>query len=424
MTREDCYTDDWQRTNPDLTIYLPSKPGGPDEYADHLHVEHTAGGDLLAIWTNGMYESSPDVHIKFARSADEGRTWSSAETLAEPMAPGMVAGLAWPVFSKSGRIYVFYNQNLGIGEDGARWQGVIRCKVSDDDGHTWTAGGADLHWRRTRFDHPDPKVEPNCIVWQKPIRDAKGRVIVGLSRWSSRMVYPRPIGGNRFHSDTSCELMRYDNIDEGPDPKDIRITWLPDEPGTIRVSPQIEPDASRGYSLAEEPAIALLPDGRLWMNMRTVTGRIWYTVSNDDGHSWRPPEVLRYRDGGAEVLHPKSPGPIYRTLDDCYLLFYHNHDGHLDGATGPWDMDGRRPLCMAVGEFRPGAHQPLWFSQPKLICDTQKVGIGVSGLFWLAMYASFTERDGKRIFWYIDRKHFVLGRYITDELLADMHAPE
>ena len=39
------------------------------------------------------------------------------------------------------------------------------------------------------------------------------------------------------------------------------------------------------------------------------------------------------------------------------------------------------------------------------------------------MYASFTEREGQRIFWYIDRKHFVLGRYITDELIADMKPP-
>jgi len=423
MTERECYTDDWQRTHPNLVIHLPPAPGGPDEYADHLHVEYTSGGDLLAIWTNGTYESSPDVHIRFSRSGDEGLTWSPPQTLAEPIAPGMVAGLAWPVFSKSGRIYVFYNQNLGIGEDGSRWQGVVRCKVSDDDGRTWAPGGVDIEWRHTRFDHPDPKVPRDCIVWQKPIRDAKGRVIAGLSRWSSRMVYPRPTGGNRCHADTSCELMRYDNIDEGPDPKDIQITWLPDEPGTIRVSPQIEPEASRGYSLAEEPAIALLPDGRLWMNMRTVTGRIWYTVSDDHGHSWRPPEVLRYRDDGVEVLHPKSPEPIYRTSDGRYLLFYHNHEGYIDGATGPWDMDGRRPLWMAVGEFRPAAHQPLWFSQPKLLCDTQKVGVGVTGLFWLAMYASFTEREGKRIFWYIDRKHFVLGRYITNELLAGMKAP-
>ena len=33
---------------------------------------------------------------------------------------------------------------------------------------------------------------------------------------------------------------------------------------------------------------------------------------------------------------------------------------------------------------------------------------------WLSMYASLTEHNGKRIFWYADRKIFVLGRYITD----------
>ena len=217
MTERHCYTDDWQRTNPDLVVYLPPNPGGPDEYADHLHVEYTPGGDLLAIWTNGTYESSPDMHVCISRSEDEGRTWAPPQRLAAPIAPGMVPGLAWPVFSRSGRIYVFYNQNLGIGEDLGRFQGVIRCKVSDDDGRTWADGGVDIDWRRTCFDHPDPKVPCNCIVWQKPIRDAEGRVITGLSRWSSRMRYPRPIGGNRNHLDTACELMRFDNIDGGPD---------------------------------------------------------------------------------------------------------------------------------------------------------------------------------------------------------------
>ena len=33
-----CYTDDWKRTNPDLAVYLPSTPRGPDGYADHFLV--------------------------------------------------------------------------------------------------------------------------------------------------------------------------------------------------------------------------------------------------------------------------------------------------------------------------------------------------------------------------------------------------
>lgn len=419
-----CYTDDWQRTGPDLVAYLPPKPLQHDGYNDHFQVDFTPKGDLLAIWTQATFEAARDVRVVFARSEDGGRSWSPPQQLAGTEdGSGMVSTFGFPVISRKGRIYCFYNKHLGITDGGTYITGVMRVKYSDDDGRTWKPGGADIIQRRTRFDHPDPKVGAKTIVWQRPIRDAKGRVLVGFSRWSSLQVYPRPVGGNRNHLDTQCELMRFDNIDESPEPADIKITWLPKEVGTIRVPPPIEPDRSRGYSLAEEPGIVLLPDGRLFMTMRTVTGRIWYTVSTDDGASWRKPEVLRYRDAGSEVLHPKSPCPLYGLKDGRFLLFYHNHDGHSYGATGPWDMDARRPLFFAVGAFRAQAHQPIWFSQPKQLCDTQGVGVGWENLFWLAMYSSLTERDGQRIFWYPDRKHFLLGRYLPDDMLADRIVP-
>ena len=421
-TDQKCYTDDWQRTGPDCVVHLPERPG-LWEYADHVHVFHTPGGDLMCIWTQGSYESSPDIRIVTARSGDGGRTWTPCAPMVEAEGPNLTPGLAFPLVSRSGRLYCLYNKHRGVGDMGI-WAGPMRVLISDDDGRSWEDSGVEHPYRRTAYDHPDPAVHPECIVWQQPIRDAGDRLVAGFSRWSSVMVYPKPMGGNRFHFDTQCELMRFDNIDEGPDAADMEITWLPDEEGTLRVSCGIEPDASRGYSLAEEPAVALLPDGRLWMNMRTVTGRIWYSVSEDDGHSWREPEVLRYRDGGAEVLHPKSPDPLYRLEDGRYLLFYHNRDGFDQNDTGPWDMEARRPLWLAVGEFRPGARQPLWFSEPKLLMDTQRVKAGVTALTWLAMYASLTEREGRRIFWYADRKQFVLGKEIPDEFLADMAVAE
>ena len=422
MPEHDCYTNEWRRTGPDRVIYLPKTSGGPDEYADHVHVFDTPGGDMMCMWTQGQFESAPNCHTVYARSADGGVTWTPPQPIAEVDHPTLCRGLGFPLISRSGRMYCLYGNNKGGSEQNS-WAGPLRVHVSDDDGHTWPDSGVEYRWRSTRFDHPDPTVDPMCIVWQQPIRDAKDRMIAGLSRWSSYMVYPRPAGGNRNHLDTGCELMRFDNIDEGPDAKDLQITWLPDEEGTIRVSPGIEPDASRGYSLAEEPGIVLLPDGRLWMNMRTVTGSIWYTVSDDHGHHWRPPEPLRYRDGGEKMLHPKTPDPIYRLADGRYLLFYANRDGH-DGDTGPWDMEARRPVCIAVGAFRPDAHQPIWFSRARLLMDAQRVRVGVQNLAMMAMYSSLTERDGQRIVWYADRKHFVLGKHIPDAMLAELTVPD
>ena len=423
MPNGNCYTDDWKRTNPDYAVYLQEAPGERDEYSDHIHVFYTPGGDLMCMWTQGSHESSPDLRVVCSRSRDGGKTWSPILAIDEPKYKNMVPALGFPLISRTGRMYCLYNQHLGYG-DGGLYSGPLRVKYSDDDGHTWVASGVDLPWRRTRFDHPDPKVHPSGIIWQQPIRDAQDRVMVGFTRWSSRMAYPRPIGGNRNHSDSGIEFMRFENVDEGPHPRDLKITWLPDEAGTVRVSPNIEPEHSRGYSLAQEPGLVLLPDGRLFTTMRTVTGYIWYTVSDDHGHSWRPTQPMRYRDNGAKVEHPKSPEPLYRLADGRFLFFFHNHSGYRDGATGPWDMDARRPVYITVGEFRPQAEQPLWFSEPKFLFDTQKVTCGVTRLWWLAMYASLTERGGQRTFWYADRKQFVLGKNITDEMLAGMKAPE
>jgi len=174
----------------------------------------------------------------------------------------------------------------------------------------------------------------------------------------------------------------------------------------------------------------LLPDGRLFSTMRTWTGHIWFSVSDDDGHTWRSPEILRCRDDGEPVLHPLAPCPIYALADGRYLLVYHHNNGHVgehNQRDAIWHTNHlnfvRNPAFIAVGAFRADAHQPVWFSQPTQILDTDGIPIGPKGTAEIATYTSLTEWRGKRVLWYPDRKYYLLGRHLPDSLLADMAVP-
>jgi hypothetical protein len=426
-----CYTTEWRRTRPDYVLYLPPEPLGNDGDNEHLHVVVTPKGDLLATWSQGSYESSRDSRTVSSRSRDGGTTWSPPEMVAGPTDhPGFTALWAVPIISRAGRVYLLYDKHTGVSDFSYSVTGLLRCLYSDNDGHTWKEG-ADLPVRhRSSHDHVDPQIPKNIILWQPPIRDAKGRLIVGLTRWSSLSQFPMANGPEGWYPDSRSEFVRFDNLDDGVHPKDLQLTWLP-EGDSISVACPFEPYRTRGYSLAEEPALALLPAGRLFAVMRTITGKLWYSASEDsDGRDWRAAEVLCYRDGGAPMLHPKNTAPLYRLLDGRYLLFYQNHDGTGYGAKGPGDMAARgAPMFYSVGEYRPKARQPVWFSDPRVFCDAEKVAVGPGngtlegGRTWLSFYGSVSFAGGRQILWYPDRKHFLLGRNITPALLEGMTVP-
>ncbi|MCK5732565.1 MAG: hypothetical protein KAI38_00140, partial [Candidatus Latescibacteria bacterium] len=88
--------------------------------------------------------------------------------------------------------------------------------------------------------------------------------------------------------------------------------------------------------------------------------------------------------------------------------------------------NNRRPAYLARGEFRPDAHQPIWWSGPKLFVDNDAVPLGPEGLGRLeaAAYCSLTEVGEDRVLWYPDRKGFLVGKLVPDEWLAVMDVPE
>jgi len=416
--------EEWHRSNPDILVYLPA--GNHDGDNEHFLVfEAPKSDELLAMWTQSSVEGHGDNRIVLARSLD-GESWSEPVVIAGrgPGRDERQASWGFPIVSKTGRIYCFYTKELEK-VDARQSSGAMGCAYSDDNGYTWTPG-PNITVPKTRYDNPDPAVPPNWIVWQKPVRDGRGRWIAGCTRISSESVVGKP-GPNWPDTDSRAAFIRFENIDDGPDPEELVISWLPKDSGGLEVPHKIYPQ----ISVCQEPAVLLLPDGRLFTVMRTMTGHIWYSVSEDGGESWRRPEVLRYRDGGEKVCNPIAPSPLFALSDGRCLMVFNNNEGRkgkYDQFRKKWDVNQlnylRNPAFISVGEFRPGARQPVWFSKPRQILDTDGVPFGPKGTASIAMYPSLTEWKGKRVLWYPDRKHFLLGKYIPDEMLADMKVPE
>ncbi|MFQ6079195.1 MAG: sialidase family protein [Thermodesulfobacteriota bacterium] len=412
------YGEEWKRTKPDLVVYLPRTRDGNDNGNEHFLVFPSPGGDLLAMWTQSSHEGADDQRVVLSRSKDDGVSWTAPEVIAGKEGPNdTMASWGFPVVSATGRIYCFYNKRSVVEDVHHQITGTLNCRYSDDDGHTWH-GETVLAMPRRKTDHPDPSIPANWIVWQKPGKDPRGRWLVGFTRWTSKAVRWTPPNVRWPDWDSRIELMRFDNIDEEPLPEHLQISWFPEDGEALCVPhPRY-----RQISVAQEPSIVNLPDGRLFMTVRTFTGHIWYSIS-EDGEKWNEPAVLRYRDGGEAIQQPLCCCPIYAFEEGRYILLYHNNDGHFQDY-GPYDTKyNRRPAFIALGEYRSQAQQPIWFSRPKLFCDSDGVPLGPLKRTEVATYTSFTERKGKRVLWYPDRKFFLLGRYITDEWLEGLKVP-
>ena len=413
-----------QRTNPDYVVYVPKSEDGStgDTGNEHFQVFDGPDGSLMAVWTQSTYEGQPDQHIAFARSDDAGKTWTPPRTLAGPDPQTGVGMSSWefPLVSKSGRIYVGFNRHVGVNDVFSHTTGVMVFVYSDDNGVTWS-GEQTVPMPKSKWDNPDPAIPGNWIIWQKPLRLSEEKHLSGFTRWTSPAVRPPAPIKVWWANASTVEFMRFENIDDDPEPRDIEIRYSAADDDAIQVGMSDYPDVS----VVQEPALVRLPDGRLFCTTRTAARHPYWTVSSDEGVTWSAPEPLRYRDGAAGLLHPCSPCPIYEIRPGEYFFLFHNHDGHF-GSFGPMQSGHhRRPIYLVRGEFRPDAHQPVWFSEPKFLMDNGGIAIGYKGgRAGLAMYASVTyEDDGVPVLWYPDRKFFLLGKRITPDFLADRAVP-
>lgn len=406
------------RTQPDFTVYVPHSLDGStgDTGNEHFLVVQGTHRTLYAVWTQSTIEGTADQRIVFSSSEDGGRAWSAPRMIAGPDDERGMASWGFPMLSRSGRIYVLYSRHIGVNDIFTHTTGLMAGIYSDDEGQTWSAEEL-IPMPRSKWDHPDPAVPANWIVWQKPLRLSRGRFYAGFTRWISPVVRPPAPIPVWWAEASVVEFMRFENLDQDPAPIDLQISYFMSDDLALQVDLPDHP----GVSVVQEPSVVALPDGRLFCVMRTAAGHPFFSLSSDEGGSWTRPQLLRQTDDRLPFRHPCSPCPIYQVADDEYVFLFHNHDGHF-GGWGPQDTSKhRRPIYLCRGRFRPGAEQPIWFSEPQFFMDHGGVDILRGDL---AMYASVTADDGGLVLWYPERKFFLLGKRIPRSLLEQIPVPE
>lgn len=384
---------DLQFSKPDYVVFVPREKLDErgDTYNDHFQVFDQPDGRLFATWTQASHEGNLDQHIAFSKSADRGLTWTPPLVLAGSecrLHPRPIASWQQPMVSRTGRIYVLYNQQVA-GKTGIYPQlcGLLFGRYSDDDGDNWSAP-ENIPLPRMEHDHPDPAMPPDWVNWQRPLRLGRnGTYLVAMTRHV--MIGDRPRSAVQF--------MQFDNIDDHPAVKDIQITWLSGNEKVLTVD-------SKFGSICEEASLVRLPDGRLFALMRTGAGHPFWSASADDGHHWTAPKPLLDRDGGTPYLHPTSPCPMYdwmgpEAASGHYFAMIH---GTFD-FTAETAWQNRGPLHLIAGTFQAGAEQPVWFAPPKLFIGRPEGN---------SFYTSTTRVDGRCVLWYNDQKYYLLGKII------------
>lgn len=413
------------RTHPDYCVYIPESLCAPDASNQHFLVFNGPDGSLMAIWTSHSFEGSGNHHIRFSQSGDQGMTWSESVVIAGSVDVNVEKQASWafPMVSKNGRIYVLYNRSTGIAdrETDTRftdaelkhgWHyvtGLIEGIYSDDNGVTWSDPQT-VAMPRGPLDNPDPSIPASWIVWQKPERLSEGRYYVGYTRWVSPAVRTPKHNASVFSEESVVEFMRFENLDDDPEISDLEITYHAWGDRSLQVPYYNNPL----MSCAQEPSIVPLPDDRLMVVMRTMSGYLWYSLSDDYGMNWCNPRPLLCRDHGKPILHPLSCSPIYLLRNGVYVLFIHNNDGRVEGLPDPEFGDvalNRAPVYSVVGRFDENSEQPLVFDSPELFIDNRRPGETIYST--LALYGSHTNSGGKDIFWYPDGKLFLLGKVLV-----------
>ncbi len=261
-------------------------PAPPDVFHHASSVVALPNGELLVAWYSGSHETAPDNHILLARL--RGSAWSEPETIVDT--PGYADGNPVLFLDAALRLWLFYVTHYGdpVPPDPAvkPWTYWTKCKIhalrSDDGGRHW-------HGPVT-------------------IREQQG--------WMTRN-HPLTLSNGEILLPLYDEVKPSSTVMASGDGGE---TW--EERGEILSEPG-----------NEQPAVVEMSDGTLvaLMRHRGTNGRIWRSVSRDQGRTWSPAE-------GTPLPNPDAGIDTVGLESDAILLAFND------------SPDQRTPLSLALSQ--------------------------------------------------------------------------
>ena len=255
-------------------------------------------GDRLAVFSG---HSHP---ITWRISDDRGRTWTEPGPIVDRNGEAFEGWRCSVARLKSGKLAMVYNCNgIRPGRDGG-----LSCRTSDNEGATWS----------------DPVViDPiAAVVRNNTMRVLKsGRILCPVFNWMSSLA----TGESEYPGAALCWSWAWFSDDEGQ-------SWQ-------RSDNEIYVPGSDGARDFEEPAVEELKDGRVLMFGRTRLGRIFQSISDNQGLTWSKPEPT-------QIASNYTPASLWRMPQTQDLLCIWNQ---VD-ANEMWAGYHRMRLTSAVSK--------------------------------------------------------------------------
>ena len=296
----------------------------------------TQKGKLLwAISAPGCLEAKHLAVLKLFESGDNGATWGRPSILVPANRESGVNTFSMTLLSSGKLLHIF-----------------ARLMGDDHENYTDAFNEGYIHWSTD-----------NGVSWSEPVKIPTGK------HYLSNVLSCTQLSGGRI-------IFPFGYLKSNKKLYSSSVVWSDDEGRTWQRSKSIlESGGGGAESGTIEPSVVELPDGRLWMLIRTQTGFQYESFSSDGGETWTEAHPSKFPSSNAPaVLLRLKSGRIIVVWNNCVHFGY-----------------ARFSLVMAATDD--GEH---FFGFREIDnSDSPRVG---SDVFWNVMYPYLCEGPDGHIF--------------------------